>query len=138
MSKEKNVATQERLGEILTARAIDRLGEGFHANVVDHDPAPDASPGLAGIKEFWTDFFTAFPDADLQVETLVADDSQVTAVFTISATHTGPFQGHDATGKTFTVRGIQVGRFDDDGLLVERWGSTDEAGLMKQLGLVER
>lgn len=135
MSKEKNVATQQRLGEILTAREIDRLGEGFHADVVDHDPAPDAAPGIEGIKAFWTDFFTAFPDADLTVETLVADDENVTAVFTISGTHTGPFQGNEPTGKSFTVRGIQVGRFDDDGLLVERWGATDEAGLQQQLGL---
>ncbi|WP_280870097.1 hypothetical protein [Frigoribacterium sp. PvP032] len=36
---------------------------------------------------------------------------------------------------TQAPRGIQVGRFDDDGLLVERWGATDEAGLMQQLGL---
>jgi predicted ester cyclase len=135
MSKEKNLATQQLLGEILTAREIDRLGEGFHAAVVDHDPAPGAPAGVEGIKAFWRDFFTAFPDADLAVETLVADDENVTAVFTISATHTGPFQGHEATGKSFTVRGIQVGRFDDDGLLVERWGATDEAGLMQQLGL---
>ncbi|KQO47857.1 MULTISPECIES: ester cyclase [unclassified Frigoribacterium] len=135
MSKEKNLATQERIGEILTAREIDRLGEGFHADVVDHDPAPDAPAGLAGIQAFWTEFFAAFPDADLGVETLVADDENVTAVFTISGTHTGTFQGAEPTGKSFTVRGIQVGRFDEDGLLVERWGATDEAGLKQQLGL---
>ncbi|WP_209561649.1 ester cyclase [Frigoribacterium sp. PvP032] len=135
MSKDKNVATQQLIGEILTAREIDRLGAGFHAAVVDHDPAPGAPAGVEGIKAFWSDFFTAFPDADLGVETLVADDENVTAVFTIKGTHTGPFQGHQATGKSFTVRGIQVGRFDDDGLLVERWGATDEAGLMQQLGL---
>ena len=29
MSKEKNVATQQLIGEILTAREIDRLGEGM-------------------------------------------------------------------------------------------------------------
>jgi len=135
MSRDANLQTQQLLGEILTAREVDRLGEGFHADVVDHDPAPGAPAGVEGIKAFWSDFFTAFPDADLAVETLVADDEQVTAVFTITATHTGPFQGHEATGKTFTVRGIQVGRFDDDGLLVERWGATDEAGMMQQLGL---
>ncbi|WP_423922308.1 ester cyclase [Frigoribacterium sp. 2-23] len=135
MSKDKNLATQQLLGEILTARAVDRLGEGFHADVVDHDPVPGAPAGVEGIKAFWSDFFTAFPDVDLAVETLVADDDHVTAVFTISGTHTGPFQGHEPTGKSFTVRGIQVGRFDDDGLLVERWGATDEAGLQQQLGL---
>jgi predicted ester cyclase len=135
MAREKNIKTQELLGEILTARQVDRLGEGFHADVVDHDPAPGAPAGIEGVKAFWSEFFAAFPDVDLAVETLVADDEHVTAVFTISGTHTGPFQGHEPTGKSFTVRGIQVGRFDDDGLLVERWGATDEAGLQQQLGL---
>lgn len=135
MSKEKNLATQERLGEILTSRDVSRLGEGFHQDVVDHDPVPGAPAGIAGIQAFWSSFFEAFPDADLKVETVVADDTQVTAVFTISGTHTGPFEGHEPTGKTFSVRGIQVGRFDDDGLLIERWGATDQATLQQQLGL---
>jgi len=134
MSKDKNVKTQELLGELLTNREIDRLGEGFHENVVDHDPAPDAPAGIAGIKQFWSTFFTAFPDAALEVETLVADEDQVTAVFTITGTNTGPFQGNEPTGKSFKVRGIQVGRFDEEGLLVERWGSTDEAGMLQQIG----
>ncbi|ROQ37006.1 putative ester cyclase [Frondihabitans sp. PhB188] len=135
MAKETNIATQQKLGDIITAREVSRLGEAFHADVVDHDPAPDASAGLAGIQEFWSSFLEAFPDLDLSVETLVADDEQVTAVFTIHGTHTGPFQGAEPTGKSFTVRGIQVAKFNDEGLIVERWGATDEAGLQKQLGL---
>ncbi|GAA4673579.1 ester cyclase [Frondihabitans cladoniiphilus] len=135
MSKDKNVATQERIGEILTAKDVSRLGEGFHQNVVDHDPVPGAPAGLAGIQEFWTSFFTGFPDGALQVETIVADDDQVAAVFTITGTNTGPFQGNDPTGKSFSVRGIQIGKFDEDGLIVERWGSTDQATMLEQLGL---
>lgn len=137
MSREKNLATQEALGGILESRDVSRLTEGFHRDVVDHDPAPDQAPGVEGIQQFWTDFFTAFPDVALEADPIVADDEHVTAVFTISGTHTGPFQGHEATGNTFTVRGIQVGRFDEDGLIVERWGSTDQAGLMQQLGLAD-
>ncbi|AMM19850.1 hypothetical protein AX769_06370 [Frondihabitans sp. PAMC 28766] len=135
MSKEKNLQTQEKLGEILTAKDASRLGEGFHQNVVDHDPVPGAPSGLAGIQEFWSGFFEAFPDGALSVETIVADDDQVAAVFTITGTQTGPFQGAAPTGKAFTVRGIQVAKFDDDGLIVERWGSTDQATMLQQLGL---
>lgn len=135
MSKEKNLQTQELLGEILTAKAVSRLGEGFHRDVHDHDPVPGAPAGLAGITEFWSGFFAGFPDASLTPETIVADDDQVAAVFTITGTHTGPFQGFEATGRTFTVRGIQVARFDGDGLIVERWGSTDQATMLQQLGL---
>jgi len=32
------------------------------------------------------------------------------------------------------VRGVQVARFEN-AKMVERWGSSDEAGIMKQLGL---
>jgi steroid delta-isomerase-like uncharacterized protein len=135
MSKEKNLQTQERLGEILTAKDVSRLGEGFHQDVVDHDPVPGAPAGIAGIQEFWSGFFTAFPDGALQVETIVADDDQVSATFTITGTMTGPFQGSEPTGKSFSVRGIQVAKFDDGGLIVERWGSTDQATMLQQLGL---
>lgn len=137
MSREKNLATQEALGGILESRDVSRLTEGFHRDVVDHDPAPDQAPGVEGIQQFWTDFFTAFPDVTLEADPIVADDDHVTAVFTVSGTHSGPFQGHEATGNTFSVRGIQVARFDDDGLIVERWGATDQAGLMQQLGLAD-
>ncbi|GAB2979182.1 ester cyclase [Frigoribacterium salinisoli] len=137
MSKDTNLATQETLGGILAAKDVSRLTEGFHRDVVDHDPAPDQAPGVEGIQQFWTEFFTAFPDVTLEADPIVADDEHVTAVFTISGTHTGPFQGHPGTGNAFTVRGIQVARFDEDGLIVERWGSTDQAGLMQQLGLAD-
>lgn len=63
-----------------------------------------------------------------------ATDEYVTAVLTVSARHTGDFQGHAATGKTFSVRGIQVGRFAE-GRMTERWGSTDQLGMLHQLGL---
>jgi predicted ester cyclase len=52
----------------------------------------------------------------------------------LSGTHTGAFMGHPATGKRFTVRNVQVMRIVD-GERVERWGSTDELGILQQLGL---
>ena len=59
MSKDTNLATQETLGGILAAKDVSRLTEGFHRDVVDHDPAPDQAPGVEGIQQFWTEFFTA-------------------------------------------------------------------------------
>ena len=52
----------------------------------------------------------------------------------LSGTHTGDFMGHAATGKRFTVRNVQVMGFRD-GKACDRWGSTDELGILKQLGL---
>lgn len=134
MAKDINVQAQERLGEILQARAFDRFGEVWADDVVDHDPAPDQAPGIDGIVGFWQGFLTAFPDLALEPQILTADDETVAAVFRITGTHTGDFQGHAPTGRTFEVRGIQVARFRD-GKIVERWGSTDEKGLAEQLRL---
>ncbi|WIB63979.1 ester cyclase [Curtobacterium sp. MCBD17_040] len=134
MSKDVNTKAQQHLGELLQQRAFDRFGEVWAEDVVDHGPAPGAAPGLAGIVAFWQEFTTAFPDVALQPETLVADDDSVSVVFTITGTHSGEFQGHAPTGRTFRVRGLQTARFED-GKIVERWGATDEKGLAEQLHL---
>lgn len=135
MTKEANLQSQERLGEIIDQRAWDRLPESWQEDVVDHDPAPGQKPGLAGIRDFWAEFTTAFPDLKLEAGPVAAtDDDYVTAVFTITGTHTGPFQGHAPTGNGFSIRGIQVAKFVD-GKIAERWGATDEKGLVEQLEL---
>ena len=133
-SRDQNLEAQQRLGQILADRDAEALREVFHEDVVDHDPGPDQAPGVQGIVDFWTEMFTAFPDLEAEPQTIVADDDQVTVVIEITGTNTGPFQGHEPTGKSFHTRGIQVGRFED-GRLVERWGATDQAGMMEQLGL---
>jgi steroid delta-isomerase-like uncharacterized protein len=134
-SRQTNLDAQERLGALLGARELDRLGEVFADDVVDHDPAPDQKPGAAGIIEFWKTFTTAFPDAEITPQVVSADDDFVTVALDITGTHQGDFLGHPATGKAISVRGIQVGRFEE-GRLVERWGATDELGILTQIGAV--
>jgi len=134
-TRSTNLAAQEALGGVLNDKDIERLADYFGADVVDHDPAPDQAPGVEGIKTFWTTFFTAFPDAEITPAIVAADDDTVTAVLDIKATHTGEFLGHAATGKTVTARGIQTARFAD-GKIVERWGVTDELGILQQIGAV--
>lgn len=51
----------------------------------------------------------------------------------LTGTHQGEFKGVASTGKRIKVHRLQIGRFDN-GQIVERWGSTDELGIMTQLG----
>jgi predicted ester cyclase len=127
-----NTQAQETLAGLIMGRTPERLGEVFAENVVDHDPAPDQAPGSAGIVAFWTGMLTAFPDLELTPEVLSAEGDHVTVVLTITGTNTGEFEGAAPTGKSISVRGIQIARFED-GKIVERWGSTDQAGLAAQL-----
>ena len=77
---------------------------------------------------------TAFPDLKIEVEHLTATEDDVAFAYTVSGTHRGEFQGHAATGGVFSIRGVQISRFVDD-KLAERWGSSDQLGMLSQLGL---
>ena len=54
--------------------------------------------------------------------------------YTISGTHEGEFMGIAPTGERMSVRGCEIVKFRD-AKVVERWGSSDEMGIMTQLGL---
>ena len=133
--KKTNIASQQAFGEAVNTGELAALDQLVAADAVDHDPAPGQGIGPDGFKAIFTDMRTAFPDLHIEVETLVADDDQVAFAYTLTGTHNGPFQGHGATGKTIKVRGVQISKFAD-GKLVERWGSSDELGIMTQLDLV--
>lgn len=134
MSREQNLATQERLGEAVNSGNLDALTEVFAPNVVDHDPAPDQGSGPEGFQTFFAGLASAFPDAHVGLETLVADDDHVAIAYTLTGTQQGVFMGVEPTGTSITARGVQIARFEN-GLIVERWGSTDELGILKQLGV---
>lgn len=133
--KKTNIASQEAFGEAVNTGNLDAFDQLVAPDAIDHDPAPGQDAGPDGFKTFFSEMRTAFPDLNVQVETLVADDDQVAFAYTLTGTHHGPFQGRDATGKAFQVRGVQISKFAD-GKLVERWGSSDELGITTQLGLV--
>lgn len=133
MSKDQNIAAQQRMGEAINAGNLDALDEVMSPDVVDHDPAPDQPAGTQGFKEFFTTMRTAFPDLHVDVEHLVADDENVAFAYRITGTHEGEFQGIAPTGQRVDARGVQISRFVD-GRITERWGSSDEAGIIKQLG----
>ncbi len=133
MSKDQNIAAQQRMGEAINAGDLDALDEVMSPDVVDHDPAPDQPAGTQGFKEFFTTMRTAFPDLHVDVEHLVADDENVAFAYRITGTHQGEFQGIAPTGQRVDARGMQISRFVD-GRITERWGSSDEAGIIKQLG----
>ncbi len=133
MSKEDNVAAQEHLAGCINSGDVDAGVETFAEDAVDHDPAPDQGPGREGFRAFWKAITAAFPDAHIEPRHDVVDDDHVVVAYTLTGTHEGEFEGIAPTGKKIEINGIQIGRFEN-GKIVERWGSSDELGIMKQLG----
>ncbi|CAN5719102.1 hypothetical protein BH23CHL3_BH23CHL3_07290 [soil metagenome] len=72
----------------------------------------------------------------IAVDHMVADDDKVAFAYTLTGTHQGPFMGHEATGKPISILGMQIFRFEN-GKMVERWGMSDQIGIMQQVGAVD-
>lgn len=77
----------------------------------------------------------AFPDLQITIDEILAEEDIVAARMTWSGTHQGSWRGVEPTGKTATMAMMMFFRFEN-GLLVELWEVDDQLGLRKQLGLV--
>ena len=69
------------------------------------------------------------------LEALIAEGDLVTERFTARGTHRGEVLGVPPTGRRVVLAGINIFRVQG-GRLVERWGRTDDLGLLRQLGVV--
>ena len=133
MSKQDNIKTQQQFGEAINNGNLERFKDLMAPNVHDHDPAPDQGPGPEGFIQFFDTFRSAFPDLKVEVDHMVADDDNVAIAYTVTGTHKGDFMGVSATNKAISARGVQIARFEN-GKIIERWGSSDELGILKQIG----
>ena len=136
MSKEVNLATLGKFAEAVNTGNFDLFKEAVSAENIDHDPAPGQVAGPEGYRMFFTGLRNAFPDMSVALDTLVADEESVAFAYTLRGTQTGPLMGFAPTGKKIKIRGLQISKFKD-GKMVERWGSSDELGMLQQLGVLE-
>jgi steroid delta-isomerase-like uncharacterized protein len=136
MSKEANLATLGKFAEAVKTDNFDLFKEAVSTENIDHDPAEGQVAGPEGYRMFFKGLRTAFPDMNVALETLVADDESIAFAYTLTGTQTGPLMGFAPTGKKVKIRGMQISKFKD-GKMVERWGSSDQLGMLQQLGLLE-
>ncbi|MGT2426577.1 ester cyclase [Amnibacterium kyonggiense] len=129
-----NLELMQRRREAMSAGDAAAVEALFSPGFVDHDPADGQPAGAAGLTWYWDGFERAFSDVRREVVHTVATPEHVVTVTRLSAVHTGEWQGHAPTGRSFSVRSVQVMRVED-GVIVERWGSTDVLGILQQLGL---
>lgn len=133
MSKEQNIQAQKSFGEAINTNELQRFKELMSPDVIDHNPAPTQGPGPQGFIDFFTEFIAAFPDLAVDVEHLVADENNVSFAYTVTGTHRGDFMGVPPTGRRIRATGLQISRFEN-ARIVERWGSSDQLGILQQIG----
>jgi steroid delta-isomerase-like uncharacterized protein len=96
---------------------------------------PQVEQGREGVKQFFTYFFSAFPDLQLTVEDILAEGDRVVTRWTMRGSHHGEFFGIPATGRQVTVTGMDIWRIAD-GKAAEHWDSIDNLGMLQQLGVI--
>lgn len=134
-SSEASLQVARRLYEITTRGDFDSLTEILAPDIVDHGVGDEDLTGEAAVRAALSDFRKSFPDMAFTLEDVIAsgnDGEKVTVRWQICATHTEPFQGIPATGRTVRLKGIDILRIAD-GKIAERWGASDELGLLQQL-----
>ena len=105
-------------------------------NVTDHQEMPGlTSTGAQRMRDLLGIFRAAFPDMHAEINDLIVEGDKAVLRTTMSGTHTGDFMGIPPTGKSFSIDAIDIMRFEN-GRAVEHWGLTDDAGMMRQLGLL--
>ena len=61
------------------------------------------------------------PDRRITIKYIAAREDVVLVLFSLSGTHTGEFDGVQASGARFSVWLSDVFRFDDSGAMIEGW-----------------
>lgn len=123
--------------EVWAKRNLDYIDELVAESFVGHDPAlPEPVRGPAGVRETATVLQSAFPDATVELDHLVADGDLLAIHRTLTGTHDGEFMGIEPTGTEATIPGMAIYRFGD-GEVVEEWQVIDMFGLLVQLGVAD-
>ena len=136
MSVEENKASMRRfVEECINGKNLGALDQYITADFVDHSAPPGTPPGLEGARQTFSMIMDAFPDFRVTIDDLVAEGDQVAGRATAQGTHRGEFMGMQPTGKRFEIAEMHIIRMAG-GKMAEHWESSDQLGMMQQLGVI--
>ena len=126
--------TALRLYDLVNAGHVEQIGELVTADYIEHDPVPGQGTGREGAIDRFSIIVGALAP-HFTVEDAIAAGDRVVVRWTNAGTHVGEFAGIPATGRPFTISGIDIYRVDDN-LLAEHWHVVDQLSMLTQLGLL--
>lgn len=123
---------------------LDAVEEYLSPDVIQYQSGIETARGHDGACEYFESVLSAFPDIDLEIVELVADEERAMIRFEATGTHEGdlPIVGPDGetdvvepTHTTVSWEGFVSARFDD-GRIAEVNLVSDRFGMAQQLGLL--
>lgn len=131
----RNIETLKKMYVAFNAHNVDGFVKNVTDDQVDHAAPPDQQKGKENLRQFLTMFFKAFPDAKFEVEQFATNGDIVMAYANWSGTHKGDFMGIPPTNKSFSVKDVDIVRFNEQGLGTEHWSVQDMCAIFNQLGV---
>lgn len=102
---------------------------------LEHDPLPGQAGGRAGLQQWLSSWFAAFPDLAWTNEQHISDGEHAVTRFFWTGTHQQEFMGIPATGRQVNVHGVVIDRVVA-GQMTESRILMDSLGMLQQLGVV--
>ena len=134
MNTEQSRQVVLRLYDLANRGDVDAIAELVTGGYVEHDPLPGQGTGREGVVDRFSMLVSALAPR-FTVEDVIAEGDKVVVRWTNSGTHVGEFAGMPATGRSFTIAGIDVYRVAE-GSICEHWHVIDQLALLGQLGLL--
>ena len=119
----------------LARRDVEAMAGLWAPDGTEHIASQVDAVGPQGVREYFTELFTAFPDLALTVQTTVAEGDKVAVHWKAGGTMLGPLWTLEPTGAHVELEGIDLLTVAD-GLIVRNDAVPDGMGLARQLGLV--
>ena len=142
MKNENNIeVTARNKANYLSAKEAfnnKRVDECILFYAVDHEvKSRQSEKGRDGIRTFLERLHETWPDIQITVEHVVAEDNWVMGRSVATATHSQVVFGVQPTGKKITATFWDLHRFDEGGLIIETWNQMDSLAIMQQIGLLK-
>jgi hydroxyacylglutathione hydrolase len=121
--------------EAIARRDVEGMAALWAADGDEHIAGQVDAVGPGGVREYFTEFFAAYPDFAIEVGSIVADDERAAVHWTATGTQLGVLWGIEPTGARVGFEGIDM-LVVRDGVIARNDAVADTLSIARQLGLV--
>ena len=132
---EQNKAIVRHNYETADKNDLTTFSEQLTPDVVIYLPGMPGPLNRESLIQMMNVMFSGLTQRQHVFEDQIAEGDKVATRLTLHAVHTGEFQGLPATGKRIAVPQTAIHRIRN-GKIAEVWVSSDDIGMMQQLGLM--
>lgn len=140
MDLDDNKALARRMLGLWAGDSTDDPSAFLAPDYVNHqEPSASDGPGELDLTH-WLQLLdghrAAFPDCRVEILMQIAEADTVATRWRFSATNSGPYRGHPATGRPVTWTGIEIDRIRGERIL-ESWVDWDMYRQLQTLGQID-